>query len=188
MSEEITPNEGHPEVNTEGTTEAGSQEEQQGTDAQSPENEGERKLDPAELQKTVNRLFNEKNDLAKRLEALENLKAPNNELGETVNELKRQLEEATFYSNNPQYANYKDIIASMGKDPAQVVQSETFKKVYDKTSAYDKLQESKSVLQSNPRLGVIGDKITEAKKAASEGNVSHAIDSAVDAVIDTFKK
>jgi len=97
-----------------------------------------------------------------------------------------QVKETLFYTQNPEYAPYKDIIASMGKDAAKVVESETFKKVFEAVSQADKAKKSKSVLETNPRIGEAKTKIDEAKALVDKGRHSDARDIAVQAVLETM--
>lgn len=120
---------------------------------------------------------------------------------EKVQSLEQQLNEAQFYAENPEYNDYKGIISKLGDKPAEVIGTEEFKSVYEKAKAYDEQEQSKSVLQSNPRLGKVTDKMTEAreaisasKKAMTEGDLGASIaemdkasTSATDAVIDAFE-
>ena len=64
----------------------------------------------------------------------------------------------------------------------------------EKAKAHDEAEGSKSVLQSNPRLGVVQDKLTQSKESAKKfketGDPAHqqqAEDSAVDSVIETMQ-
>ena len=110
----------------------------------------------------------------------------------------KALQDDLFYSKNPQFEDYRDVISSMGKSPAEVVQTDTFKKIFEKASGYDQLNAKKSVLQSNPKLGAVSNKMEEARsamnkafEAGSTGNVTNTVaamsqakKSAVEAVIE----
>lgn len=70
-------------------------------------------------------------------------------LESTVHSLQKDL----FYTNNPQYKDYSDVIASMGSNPSEVVDSPAFKKVFAKVQVADEVEKSRSVVSSNSRLG-----------------------------------
>jgi hypothetical protein len=104
-----------------------------------------------------------------------------------VDALKRQVDEMGFYSENPDYKPYKQLISKFGDNPAEVVKSEDFIGVFSKVKAQDEAEESKSVLHSNNRLGNVTDKISEARTALKEGNQGQAESSAMDAVLESMK-
>lgn len=97
-----------------------------------------------------------------------------------------QMREALFYTQNPQYESHKDIISSMGSDPRKVVESEAFKKVFEAVSAAEQAKKSKSVLETNPRIGEAKTKIDEAKTLVKNGRYSEASEAAVQAVIESM--
>lgn len=102
-----------------------------------------------------------------------------------IQEMKQQL----FYSENPQYKSpeIKAIISKMGENPADVVETPEFKAIFDKVNGYDKIQKTKTVLESNPRIGQVRNKMTEAKTALDgEHNYSKAKDLAVSALLESI--
>lgn len=108
-----------------------------------------------------------------------------------IAQIKRQLEEVTFYKENPQLEAHKDILSEMrdmsGKSLSELAKSESFKGVLDKATAYDESQKKKSVLESNPRLGQVRDKVSQSRKAADDGDLATAKNLAVQAVIDAME-
>ena len=103
---------------------------------------------------------------------------------------RREFEDLAFYSENPEYKSAKDLIQALdkeGKGAAAVVASDQFKSVYEKVKSYDETQQSKSVLQSNPRLGQVVDKLTQAREASSAGDSSKAAQLATRSVIEAFE-
>ena len=112
----------------------------------------------------------------------------NNELASKVSSLENMLRDANFYAENPQYKPYKDVISKFGGNPEEVIKDSVFQSTFKKASAYDETEKSKSVLHSNPRLGRITDKITEAKEAIKAGDSAKAEDAAVLAVLNAFEK
>lgn len=102
-----------------------------------------------------------------------------------------EFEEATFYANNPDYKAHSELISALAakhnKPLNEVVQMDSFKSVYEKVKGYDTIEQSKSVLHTNPRLGHVTDKITQAREAIKTGDVSSANRSAVEAVLGAYE-
>jgi hypothetical protein len=103
---------------------------------------------------------------------------------EEVAKLQRDL----FYKEKPQFEPYRQAIDGMadatGKSPSEIVASDAFKPVFEKASGFDELQKSKSVLQSNPRLGVATDNLAKAQDALKQGDFGKASNLAVGAVME----
>lgn len=124
----------------------------------------------------------------------------NTGLSNEISALKVQVKESNFYADNPTLKPYKDVIRKFGSDPAQVLADVSNKSIIDKMMAHDEVENSKSVIHSNSRLGAVVDKqakarelLTESRKAASSGDSygaesaeSAARQSAVGSVIDAF--
>lgn len=118
---------------------------------------------------------------------------------------REQYEQDTFFAKNEAYVPYKDMIMALknasGDSFEDVIQSDSFKVIYDKASAYDQNEGAKSVLLSSPRLGKVTDKMSQATKAlrdaesalragdmrTSERAHSVAKASVVGAVLDAFE-
>lgn len=64
----------------------------------------------------------------------------------------QSLEEQLFYSTNPQYKGMESIIKKMGTNPAEVVNSEEFKSLFEKVQVADQVEKTRSVAPSNSRL------------------------------------
>ena len=64
----------------------------------------------------------------------------------------KSLQEDLFYTNNPQYKDMRDTIKAMGANPADVVQTDAFKKVFEKVQVANDVESKKSVVSSNARL------------------------------------
>ncbi len=112
------------------------------------------------------------------------------ELAKKVQELEgiaKSTKDSLFYSEHPELKPYRQIIEAMGNDPDKVSQSEIFKGVVTKLQAHEEMEKSKSVLQSNPRLGVATDKMTQAKEAQQAGKPDEARASATAAVIEAYE-
>lgn len=80
----------------------------------------------------------------------------------------KQMEDDLFFSRHPEYEDYRPVISKMGSNPAEVIASEEFKTIYEKAKGYDESQSVKSVLHSNPRLGVVKDKLGEAREKLAQ--------------------
>lgn len=70
------------------------------------------------------------------------------DLASEVNSLKERV----FYSENPQYKGYEGIIRKMGSNPAEVVDSEEFKTVFENGKVAGEVAQKNSVVHSNSRL------------------------------------
>jgi hypothetical protein len=103
---------------------------------------------------------------------------------------REQYEQDMFYSKNPQLEEYKDILSGLAVannvSVSEASNLESFKKMFEKTSAYDSSQKAKSVLETNPRLGHVTDKLSKAREFVAQGNSVAAADNAVAAVIDAY--
>lgn len=118
-------------------------------------------------------------------------KIPQNNLEEDKFVTKEIFEEATFYAKNPEYEQFRNLINALrtttGQSIEEVVKSDNFQNIYKKVQIAEEYEKSKSIVQSNPRLGQVTDKLDKARKALSEGDYKTAKASAVDAVIDTYE-
>ena len=107
----------------------------------------------------------------------------NNDVAKQLKEMKTDL----FYSKNPDYEPYRGVISKMGENPADVVQTPEFKDVFVKAAGYDKIQKSKTVLESNPRIGMVRNKQTEAIDAVSKRDYNKANRLATESVIEALE-
>ena len=116
--------------------------------------------------------------------------APNTELETTVKELQARLEETTFLSERPEFKDYlptlRELRGSTGKSLSELTSSEAYKPLFEKALAQDATQKKRSVLESNPRLGQVRDKIEESRTALKEGNFEAAKNSAVGSVLESI--
>lgn len=103
-----------------------------------------------------------KNEVKKELQIDEVVQNVANE-----NKLMRQ---ELFYLKNKEYdtPEVREFIQETGKDPADVVNSESFKKIFDKVKGYEKAQESANVLKSNSKTRS-DDHVEKLSKAQSTG-------------------
>jgi hypothetical protein len=135
----------------------------------------------------VGKAGQEKAELEKQLAELKTQVGLGADINKKISGLEKQVKDAGFYMEHPELKPYANLINKFGDDPATVIQQEDFKEVITKLQEHAKTEQSKSVLQSNPRLGQVKDKISEAKEAASKGNSVEANEKAVSAVIDAYE-
>lgn len=134
---------------------------------------------------------------SKLLEAMDNIvngqpapqqapAAPDTDRFVTKDELNRQL----FYKDHTEYQPYQPIIdamaATQGKRPDEVVQDAAFKSVFEQAQGFKEAEKSKSVLQTNSRLGAAADTMTKAAEALKTGDIASAQMHALDAVMDSY--
>lgn len=77
--------------------------------------------------------------------------APDTSLKVEVDSLKEQV----FYANHPELKGHEDIIKAMGSNPAEVTESEAFKKYLGKATVADEVAQTKSVVSSNARISQV---------------------------------
>lgn len=109
--------------------------------------------------------------------------APNGDVASKseVNELKNRL----FFSENPQYKGYEAIIKKMGSDPADVVNSEEFKTVYEKGRVADEVAQKKSVVTSSARLA---ENKTHVDRAIQVANATRSAASTADVLATAIRE
>lgn len=112
------------------------------------------------------------------------------ELAKTVESLQAQVREANFYASNPQFntPDAKALISKFGGNPDDVVKDEVFLKSFAALTKTAEMEQSQSVLHSNPRLGQAQDTMTKAKEAlvGDHPNYEVANANAVAGVIEAF--
>jgi hypothetical protein len=107
---------------------------------------------------------------------------------ENVAKQLREMRTELFYSKNPQYdtPEYRTIIGKISENPAEVVNSPEFKNIFDKAASFDKTSKQKTVLESNPRIGVVRNKLAEATEAVRNGDYKKSDELAVAAVMEAY--
>lgn len=138
------------------------------------------------------KLAQENSSLKAELTQLKSMNAGSPEVAEKIHNLEQRLNESAFYSENPELKDYRDLVSTFagkhGGDLQQVLEDESFKGILEKVQIAEKHERSRSVLESNPRLGQATDKLTEAKEAMKEGDRTRAENAAVGAVLETLGK
>jgi len=105
---------------------------------------------------------------------------------------KEQYEEDLFFSQNKQYNSpeIRKVITSLSKvnnlRPHEVVETDDFKNIFEKVEGYEKIQSTKTVLETNPRLVSSVDKLSKAKESADKGHKDAAENLATQAVLDAY--
>lgn len=102
---------------------------------------------------------------------------------DTAKEIK-EIKENLFFKDNPQFQPYRNVMARMGSNPAEVAELPEFKDIFTKASGYDNDQKLKSVLQSNPRLAQTKDNLTKAREATNTEDRDRLVAQAVLATIE----
>lgn len=112
------------------------------------------------------------------------------ELESTVKALQSQLDEQTFLAERPEFKEYlptlRELRKNSDKSLSELTSSEAFKPLFEKSLAQDAAQKKRSVLESNPRLGQVRDKMQESKNLLREGDVLKARETAVSNVLDAY--
>lgn len=126
--------------------------------------------------------------LEKQLADLQGTPTMNPELEKKVQELETAVKQQGFYNLNPEFntPEAKALIADMGGDPETVVQKDSFKTAFNAIKASNEMEKSKSVLHSNPRLGIAQDNMTKAMEARQSGNLDQAAAFGMKAVMEAY--
>lgn len=104
------------------------------------------------LKDTKDYVGKRKEDIANELKTVVVAQTPPDVATKTeVQALKNDL----FYSQNPQYKGMAPIIQKLGADPADVVNSEEFKTMFEKVKVADEVVNNKSVVASNSRISQV---------------------------------
>lgn len=104
---------------------------------------------------------------------------------------REEMEQERFFDKNADYAPHRDLLTALVKNGQvktlqEAVELPAFKTLFEKAQAGDKIEKSKSVMQSNSRLGAVTDKFTQAAQMAKDGQVSKGAETVTDAVIEAF--
>lgn len=90
---------------------------------------------------------------------------------------KSEFETEMFYKGNDEFTTNRELIDALAlknsQTPQEVVVSESYKTIADKVKGYDESQNVKSVLETNPKLGQVRDKLGEAKDSMKESMKSN---------------
>ena len=64
----------------------------------------------------------------------------------------QSLKSDLFYSQNPQYKPYAEMLGKLSTDPAEAVNNPVVKELIEKASKADEVEQSRSIVSSNSRL------------------------------------
>lgn len=104
-------------------------------------------------------------------------------LEEQLKEIRKDM----FFDKNPEFKEHRKLIEKLGGDPAEVVNSEEFKTIFEKAKGFDETQKLKTVLNSNPRIAQATDKLTQAKKLQDQGQTDEAASMVVKGVLEALQ-
>lgn len=107
---------------------------------------------------------------------------------------KSQYLEDRFFDKNPELEGIRDYIKPLKNSNDEFKSmswddfagTEAVTKLKDTFTGFEEANSKKSVVESNPRLGAISDKFTQARQAQESGDDATAKSTAVSAVIDTL--
>lgn len=110
------------------------------------------------------------------------------ELQKQLTELSAQVKQGQFYQEHPEFntPKIKALISDMGGDPAQVVEKESFKTAAAAIKASAEIDENRSVLHSNPRLGIAQDNLSKAQEALKSGDQTGAVALGMKAIMEAY--
>lgn len=100
-----------------------------------------------------------------------------------------ELEQSRFYAERQDLKPFETLIEALvaqGKPRAEVLELPALKKTIENAKAYEEVEKSKSVLQTNPRLGVAADNVTRSREALEKGDFLAANKAAIDAVAEAY--
>lgn len=110
------------------------------------------------------------------------------ELADKVARLETEVAQATFFAANPTYntPEAKSLINAFGKNPEEVIKNEVFLKAFDAITKTAEMEQSQSVLHTNPRMGTVQDNMTKASEAQKAGDDAGAHTQATMAVLEAY--
>lgn len=97
-----------------------------------------------------------------------------------------QIKESMFYKDNPEYADYRETIKALGKNPSEVIDSPAFKQIYGDAKTGKEFKNTRTVLESNPRITEAKSSLERASEAMNAGRTDQAKELAAQAVADAF--
>lgn len=105
-----------------------------------------------------------------------------------IDALLEKVNDMEFFTTNPEMKKHEPLLrefrGSSGKTFDEILKSEIVKQQIAKADAHDEMENKKSVLRPNSRLGQASDKMSEAAEAKASGNLDLAKSKAVGAVVD----
>lgn len=103
------------------------------------------------VKETFSYVGKRKEDIAAEVRAL-SAPAPQTSPDSELKSQVQSLNDRLFFSENPEFKGYEAIIKKMGSDPAEVIGSEEFKKVFEQGKVATEVEQKRSVVSSSSRL------------------------------------
>ncbi len=105
----------------------------------------------------------------------------------------QKMKDELWFADNSAYKPHRQLVETFakakGKNFSEIVDSQEFKDVFTKVQGFEKIQNTRTVLESNPRLASSQDKLSKAQNLAatrSRKALSEAGEIAVSAVLDAY--
>jgi len=124
--------------------------------------------------------------LTDQLQAAQGQVSP--DLAKRVDELTATVKSQNFYQAHPELnkPQLQSLISKMGGPSEELLQDDTFKTTVAAINKSLEMDESQSILHSNPRLGIVQDSMTKASEAQKAGNDVSAAALATAAVLEAY--
>lgn len=104
---------------------------------------------------------------------------------------KQEFENELFYRDNPEHANNKDILDSIAKTKqislSEAAKTESYNKLFEGASNFEKEQSKKSVLETNPKLAHVEDRQKTVQELSQAGSRDAAAREAAKTVIEAYE-
>ena len=103
---------------------------------------------------------------------------------------KAEFEKELFYRDNPEHSKNQEILESLAKAKGislrEAAQSDSYKKLFEGATNYEKSQSLKSVLESNPRLASAMSRTANIRELKAQGRNDEARSEAAKAIVEAF--
>jgi hypothetical protein len=101
-----------------------------------------------------------------------------------------EFEKELFYRDNPDHVKNQDVLEALAKSKGvslrEASQTESYKKLFEGATNYEKSQSLKSVLESNPRLVSAMSRTSNIQELKSQGRTDDARAEAARAIIEAY--
>jgi len=108
-------------------------------------------------------------------------------------ELTARYEEDRFFDKNPDFESVKEYVKPLKQQEgfkdmswSEFAETEQAQKLVETFSGYQEANSKKSVVESNPKIGAMTDKLSKAREAQQSGDDQTAKSNALSAVMDSF--
>ena len=164
-------------------------------DVTSPTESGADNLSLKELNSILGKNFTDKASAQKAIKDTFNYVGKKSEINEEELKAKgfvsrTEFEKELFYRDNPDHTKNQEILESLAKAKGislrEAAQSDSYKKLFDGATNYEKSQSLKSVLESNPRLASAMSRTTNVQELKSQGRNDEARAEAARAIVEAY--